>query len=149
MFKKPMTAALLSLLVGTPALGQAWAEKMFHTTKHDFGSLAAGAKAEYEFVFTNIYMGEVSVASARSSCSCTSVKVTEPILRTYQKGAVVASINTRAFRGRRGATITVTFDNPARAQVQLQVQCNIRGDVVLQPESINLDNVDRGTAEAR
>jgi hypothetical protein len=145
MLRIPVTAVLLSLLASGPVLAQSWAKKMFETTQHDFGSLARGAKAEYEFVFTNIYVGEVSVASVRSSCSCTSVRVKEPILQTYQKGAIIASINTRAFRGRRGATITVAFDKPARARVQLDVKCDIRGDVVLQPESINLGSVDHGT----
>jgi hypothetical protein len=145
MFKHVVSAVLLIPLANSPVLAQAWATKMFETTQHDFGSLAKGAKAEYEFVFTNIYVGEVSVGSVRSSCSCTSVKVKEPILQTYQKGAVVASINTRAFRGHRSATVTVTFDKPVHAQVQLQVKCNIRGDVVLQPESINLGSIDQGT----
>ena len=126
------------------AVAETWARKMFETTSHDFGPLARGSKAEFEFVFTNIYLGDVNVASARSSCACTAVKVKEPRLKTYQKGAIVASINTRAFLGSRAATITVTFDEPMYAQVQLHVTCHIRGDVLVQPETVDFGSVEQG-----
>ena len=74
------------------ASADTWASKMFETTSHEFGALARGSKAEFEFVFTNIYLDDVNVASVRSSCSCAAVRVKEPLLKTYQKGAIIASI---------------------------------------------------------
>ena len=62
---------------------------------------------------------------------------------------IIASINTRAFLGQRAATITVKFDKPMQAQVQLQVTCNIRGDVLVQPETIDLGNVEQGQSAAK
>ena len=141
-----VTACPLFFLAWAPchAVAETWARKMFETTSHDFGTLARGSKAEFEFVFTNSYLGDVNVASVRSSCACAAVRVKEPLLKTYQKGAIVASINTRAFLGRRAATITVTFDEPMHAQVQLHVTCHIRGDVLVQPETVDFGNVEQG-----
>jgi len=146
MFRKTASLLLLILLVGTPAPGQDWARKMFKVTRHDFGSVARGAKAEFAFELSNIYLEDVHIASVRSSCGCTSLRIQNPLLKTYEKGAIVAKYNTRAFTGRKGATVTVTFDKPYYAQVQLHVTGNIRSDVVVEPGSVELGSVDQGDA---
>jgi hypothetical protein len=119
---------------------------MFATRSHDFGTVARDAKAEFEFVFKNKYVPDVRVAGTRVSCSCISTRVRNPHLKTYQEGAVVAKLNTAAYRGPRRVTITVTFDRPYRATVQLQVKGYIRGDVVFQPSGIDFGEVDQGAA---
>lgn len=136
---------LVSLAPALPAEGQSWAGEMFETTTHDFGAVARRAKAEYEFVLTNPYLEDVHVASARSTCGCTIVTVKKPLLKTYEKGAIVATLNTGAFLGQRSATITVTFDQPNDARVQLHVKGYIRDDVVLEPNSVRFGAVDHGT----
>ncbi|OHB81651.1 MAG: hypothetical protein A2V98_06890 [Planctomycetes bacterium RBG_16_64_12] len=132
------------LLAGSPAVGQQWAEKMFETTTHDFGSVARQAQAESRFVLTNIYLEDVHVASARPSCGCISTGIEQPLLKTYEKGAIVATLDTRAYRGRRDVTITVTIDRPFYAQVQLHVDAYIRDDVLVEPGAVVLGTVDRG-----
>ena len=144
MLRKAGFAVLLTILAALPVFGQEWARKMFEQRSHDFGSVAQGAKAEYEFVLSNIYVEDVHIAAVRSSCGCTSPRIKEPLLKTYEKGAIVASFNTRSFRGRKGATITVTFDKPSYAQVQLHARGYIRSDVVLSPGCVHLGSVDQG-----
>jgi hypothetical protein len=122
---------------------------MFDATRHDFGTVARGAKAEYQFVFTNIWMEDVHVSGVRASCGCTSVSVINPLLKTYQKGALVAKFNTDKFLGSRRATLTVTFDQPFPATVQLQVSGNIRSDVVVDPAGVVLGDIDQGTPVTR
>ena len=145
MARRAVLAFLLALFTGSPAGAQQWAKKMFQTTTHDFGSVARGAKAEYEFVLKNIYLKDVQIASVRSSCGCTTPRIKKPLLKTYEKGAIVASINSHTFLGRQGATITVTLDKPRYAQVQLQVAVYVHRDVVFQPAGVELGSVDRGT----
>ena len=137
---------LLSIVLGvSPAFGQEWARKMFEQTRHDFGYVARDGKAEFEFVLSNIYLKDVHIARVRSSCGCTSPRIKQALLKTYEKGAIVASLNTRSFLGRKGATITVVFDKPSYAEVQLHVSGYIRDDVVLNPGSVQLGSVDQGT----
>lgn len=144
-----MVRSLISTLVlvavcAAPSAAEQWAVDMFETTKHDFGTVARGAKVEYRFVLKNRYLQDVHIASVRSSCGCTQVRIEKPLLKTYETGAIVATIDTRSFQGQRGATITVTFDQPRWAQVQLQDSVFIRSDVVFEPGSVALGEIDKG-----
>lgn len=121
---------------------QEWATKMFSTTSHNFGTVAKGSKTEYRFVFRNIYKEPLHVVGVRTSCGCTSPEVTVRDLKTHETGEVVAKFNTRTFLGQHGATLTVTFDKPYYAEVQLRVAGNIRGDVTFEPPFVDLGNVD-------
>jgi hypothetical protein len=145
MFRKVSIGLIVSLAMVSSAYSQDWAKKMFETHYHDFGTIARGAKAEFEFKFSNLYMEDVHVVSAHASCGCTSVRIENPNLKTYEKGAIVAHINSDSFFGKRGATITVTIDKPVYAEVQLQVAANIRTDVVFTPGSVQFGTIEQGT----
>jgi len=143
---------LLSFVVA--ATGQAqdpqeWAVKMFDATKHDFGPVARGLKTEHRFKIKNIYEQNVHIASVRSTCNCTTPQIVKPDLATWETGEIVAEFNTRQFIGQKSAVVTVTFDKPRFAEVQLQVAGFIRSDVVLQPGEIDFGNVDVGTPAER
>jgi hypothetical protein len=144
-------AVALALLVlgGDVAWGQEWAKKMFPVTSHNFGTVAKGSKTEYRFVFRNIYKEDVHVVGVRTSCGCTSPEVTVRDLKTHETSEIVAKFNTRTFLGQHGATLTVTFDKPFHAEVQLRVAGNIRGDVTFDPPFIDLGNVDLGKGAER
>jgi hypothetical protein len=131
-------------LLAAPVSAQEWARKMFEVHSHDFGAVARGAKVEFNFSFSNIYEEDLHVAGVRSSCGCTTPHISKDTLKTYEKGAVVASFNTRAFQGQKNATVTVTFDKPFYAEVQLQVSGYIRTDVVLSPGAVEFGTVDHG-----
>jgi len=135
----------MAVLACSVAAGQEWARKMFQSTRHDFGTVAAGAKTQYEFALKNIYVEDVHLASVRTSCGCTSPSIKKEWLKTYETGAIEAVFNTRTFSGSRGATLTVTIDKPFFAEVQLQVNGYIRRDVVLDPGAVDLGTVDQGS----
>ncbi len=135
---------LLVVLACSSATAQQWARKMFETTSHDFGTVAAGAKAEYKFVLKNIYLKEVHVAGVRHSCGCVDVRIEKPHLKTYEKGAIVATVDSNSMRGQRSSTITVVIDKPYYAEVRLVASVYIRGDVTLEPSGILFGSVDRG-----
>ncbi len=144
MIRKVAAPLLLVVLASSTVFADDWARKMFETTEHNFGTIARGAKAEYEFPLTNVYLEDVHIASVHSSCGCTSPSIKEPVLKTYQKGAIIAKVNSDRFLGQKGATITVTFDKPFYAEVQLHVSSYIRSDVVFQPGSVQFGSIDQG-----
>ncbi|HBU37381.1 MAG TPA: hypothetical protein DEB70_06195 [Planctomycetaceae bacterium] len=131
-------------LLAVPASAQEWAEKMFSVTSHNFGTVAKGSKTEFRFIYRNLYEEDVHVSSVRTSCGCTQPAITKKLIETHETGEIVAAFNTRTFLGQHGATLTVTFDQPFYAEVQLRVAGNIRGDVTFEPASVNLGNVDLG-----
>jgi hypothetical protein len=57
--------------------------------------------------------------------------------------------NTHLFLGHRSATITVQFDKPYPATVNLQVSGYIRSDVVLEPRSLDFGSVEQGDARSK
>ena len=75
---------------------------MFKTTEHDFGTVARGSKAEFDFTLSNLYVDDVHIVTAYSSCGCTSVDVVDPTLKTYEEGFVRAVFNTPTFLGSTG-----------------------------------------------
>ncbi|MBX7075240.1 MAG: DUF1573 domain-containing protein [Pirellulales bacterium] len=138
------------LLLASNAAAQEWARKMFDHTTHDFLGVARGSTVQHRFKLTNPYKEDVHIASVRSSCGCTTPEFNKDTLKTYETGDVIATFNTRAFTGQRGATITVTFDKPFYAEVQLKVSGYIRTDVVLHPAGVAFGSVDVGSpAEER
>ena len=112
-------------------------------------ALCAWLKAEFNFTLSNIYLEDVHIVTAYSSCGCTSVDVVKPTLKTYEEGAIHAVFNTPTFQGSRSATITVVIDKPLSAEVLLHVRGIIRGDVVFDPGSIQLGDVPEGTLVQR
>ena len=122
---------------------------MFTETSHNFGTVAKGSKTEHRFTFKNGYREDVHVSGVRTSCGCTSPVVTKRDLKTNEVSEVVATFNTRTFLGAHGATVTVTFDKPFHAEVQLRVDGNIRGDVMFDPPVVDLGNVDVGSGVER
>ena len=133
----------------TRAPAQEWAVKMFDHTSHDFGSVARGAKVDHTFTIENIYEEPAHIASVRSSCGCTSTKLTRNRLTTWQKAELTASVDTRNFLGQKDTTLTIVFDEPFPAEVQLQLYCYIRSDVVVQPGSVQFGSVRRGESLER
>ncbi|HUT11845.1 MAG TPA: DUF1573 domain-containing protein [Thermoguttaceae bacterium] len=144
MLRRTLLIFAVVVPLASPVQAQKWAEKMFETKSHDFGTIARGAKAEYEFVLKNIYVQEVHVASVSVSCGCTTPGIKQALLKTYEQGAILANINSDKFTGPQSSTITVTFDKPAYAKVQLHVKVDIRPDVLVEPEAVQLGEIEQG-----
>ncbi len=120
---------------------------MFTERSVDFGAVPRAAKIEHEFVVTNPYNEAVHISHVRSSCGCTQPRIEHDTLQPHEQGKIVARFNTQAFTGQRGATVTVTFDRPQWAEVQLHVRGYIRTDVVLNPTFANFGSVAEGKPE--
>ena len=131
------------------ASAQSWAEKMFTTTSHDFRSVGRGAKADFRFEFRNLYEEDVRVAAVRTSCGCTTPTLTTKLLRTHETGAVVATLNTNSFIGNKSAVITVVFDKPYYAEVQLRVSGYIRTDITFDPPEVSFEELAPGQTNER
>lgn len=140
---------LLSTFLTGSVQGQDWVKAMFEETTFDFGNVPRGAKAEYSFKLTNKYQEDVHIVDVRSSCGCTlpRVKQGQDTLRTYQEGEIICAFDTRSFIGPKSAVVTVVFDKPFYGEMQLNVQGNIRSDIVTEPGEIQFGEVDRGSSQ--
>jgi len=130
------SAALLSIISVT-CVADDWAKKMFTETDHDFRTVGRGTKSEFHFELKNVFKEDVHIASVRTSCGCTTPIVTKDTLKSYETGAVIAKFNTETHIGEKSAVLTVVFDRPFYAEVQLTVRGNIRTDVTFTPAEVN------------
>src|SRR5438067_1611998 len=121
-----------------------WAQKMFTAVSHDFGHVARGAKAEFAFELQNIYEEDIHIADVRTSCGCTTPTISKPTLKTWEKGSIVATLNTCSFVGQRDSTLTVVIDKPFYADVQLTIAGYIHSDVDFQPGVAALGDIEQG-----
>jgi hypothetical protein len=127
MFRHSIVLAFfVSCVVSQRASAEQWVDKMITTQKHDFGSVARGADTVFRFPIKNIYKQDMELVSIRSSCGCTTPTLENKLLKTGDVGYVVASFNTRTFKGVHGATLTLTvaFNDKGRrvtGEAQLRV----------------------------
>ena len=137
--------ALLWIAASIPsALGQQY-QNLFKERSHDFGTVARSAKTEHRFYFENPFSTAIHVRSVRTSCGCTTPSIVTQTVEPGQVGCILAVFNTATHSGARGATITVTFDKPSLAEVQLNVKGYIRSDVVFTPGEVAFGKVPEGT----
>ena len=139
-----LVATCLLVSVADVGLAQSWARQLFQKTSHDFGTVARAAKTEHVFEFTNRLNRDVHIRGVRVSCGCTTPKVETYTVKSGEKGAVRAILNTRSFKGAVKATITVVFDRPNYAEVQLNVKGYVRRDVVLNPGGADFGSISQG-----
>ena len=128
-------ALLVLLLTTSTAPAQDWAKNMFKHTSHDFGTVARG-QSRASLPPGEHLSGKCSIASAHVSCGCTTLEIPTQIVKTWDKAEVIARVNTLAHLGQKDVTITVVFDKPFPAEVQLHTHCYIRSDVVVQPGAV-------------
>ena len=124
----------LQLPLVSSVFAQQWAESMFEERRHPFGNVAIGVEAVHRFKFKNPYPEDVHIASVTSSCGCTTPFWPKSAIKFGETGEVIAKLNTDGrFKEDKSATLTVVFDRPYRAEVQLQVTSYISPDVVIKP----------------
>jgi len=139
----PLIAMLVSADLGG---AQEWAQKMFKTTTHDFGILARGSKPDFSFDLTNEYKEDVHITGVRSSCGCTIPTVSKATLKTWETGQIVCRFDTIGHIGAKTSAVTVTFDKPFTAEVQLNIRGHVRRDIVMQPGTVEFGQVRQGVS---
>lgn len=83
----------------------------------------------------------------RSSCGCTTATFNKKEIAPFGTGEIIADFNTRSFLGKKSATITVSFAQPFRNEIQLIVSGYIRSDIVFDPGAVDFKSVDAGVAK--
>ena len=137
--------APLALFFGASiARGEERIHQLFSKSLHDFGNVGRNTKAEYAFEFHNPYRQPIHIVSVRSSCGCTTPSVPRKTIPPGESGLILAQFNTRSFIGTKSANITVVFDQPHFAEVQLTVIGNIRSDISTEPGEIRFGDVPIG-----
>lgn len=144
---RTLVATAMAIAVWASTVSATQLSSMFLITNHDFGTVARAAKTEHRFYFNNPYSQPLHVRSVRTSCGCTTPTVETEIVPPGGRGSILAKFNTGTHTGSRAATLTVTFDKPTFAEIQLHVKGYIRSDVVFQPGEATFGNIMQGESK--
>ncbi|VAX38584.1 hypothetical protein MNBD_PLANCTO02-2040 [hydrothermal vent metagenome] len=123
---------------------QQWAEKMFSATKHDFGTVAQGSKAQHRIIITNLYKEDVHISNVRTTCGCTAAKPSVDSLKSREKAYIQITMDTNRFKNHKNSNVIVTFDAPLYAEVRIPIHAFIRTDIVMNPGSISFNSAEKG-----
>ncbi|MGQ0633320.1 MAG: DUF1573 domain-containing protein [Planctomycetaceae bacterium] len=148
---RTVAMALSLLLAGATARAQdAWAYAMFEKTDYNFGVVARGAEARFQLKLVNNGPETVHIVGTGTRCACASARAVQETLAPGQAGAIEISFDTKKYVHLRETSLLVSFDRPARADVQIPVKIYIRTDVVVTPGEAAFGVVSMGsTAERR
>ncbi len=121
------------VLAGQACSGQAWSDKLFLESAHDFGTVARGTKLRYTFWLVNTTNSEIKILSWRAKCGCTDVKVGAREIPPGTRTPIEATLDTTRFQGTKNSGLTLVLNGPEYAEKDLNLSCFIRGDVLLDP----------------
>jgi hypothetical protein len=137
-----------------------WANKIFGGQPgaviiQDFGIVAGGTQLQTTLKMTNIYKVPLTITKVEMSCSCVSSSPdTKPgspqvVLQPNQTGDFVIKMDGTRFQGHKEVTVDVTFGPQFVSTARILVKANAVQNVVLNPGSIEFENVGRGQPSLR
>jgi hypothetical protein len=86
---------------------------------------------------------DIHIANWRTKCGCTDVKVGARLIPPGTQTTIEATINTTNFQGYKPSGLTLTLDRPSWVEVDLNLSCFIRSDIVLNPGQLDFGIVRR------
>src|SRR5262249_52791863 len=122
-----------------------WADGLFDQLSKDFGSVPRGTTMTHRFRVVNKTGNPVNIFSVRVSCGCVTASATRTYLQPGEEAHVVTQMDSSRFIGARSVTVYVQFDRPNFEEVRLWVQANARNDFNVNPATLSVGQVKRGS----
>jgi hypothetical protein len=134
-----------TVLCAGEAWGQGldWVASALPERAYDFGTVARGSQVRHAFPLVNRSDQEIRIVDWRTKCGCTNVRVGSKVIPPGTQTTIEATIDTSKFLGFKPSGLTLVFDRPAFVEVDLNLTCFIRGDIVMTPGQIDFGIVRR------
>ncbi len=140
----PVVAALVVALA-LPAPAADWTDAVFPERSHDFGTVARGSKVHHSFKLINSTNQDIHIETWRTKCGCTDVRVGARDIPPGTQTVIEAVVDTTKFSGYKASGLVLVLDRPMRAEIDLNLTCFIRSDVMLNPGQVDFGVVNRST----
>jgi hypothetical protein len=114
---------------------------VFPERTHDFGNVARGSQVRHAFPVVNRTASDVRIVNWQTKCGCTNVRVGARVIPPGTQTTVEATIDTTKFQGQKATGLTLFVDGPVPAQIELNLTCFIRGDILLNPGQFDFGTV--------
>jgi hypothetical protein len=132
-------------MTGITARGQEpdWVTTALPERSYDFKTVARGSKIRHAFPIVNRTNTEIRIADWRTKCGCTDVRVGSKVIPPGTQTTIEATIDTTKFVNFKASGLTLVLDRPSFANVDLNLTCFIRGDIMMNPGQIDFLTVRR------
>ncbi|MGZ3388679.1 MAG: DUF1573 domain-containing protein [Isosphaeraceae bacterium] len=144
--RRTMLMGLLGMVISSPAVraqGLDWVASALPERAYDFGTVARGSQVRHAFSLINRSDQEIRIADWRTKCGCTNVRVGAKVIPPGTQTTIEATIDTTKFLGYKPSGLTLIFDRPAFVEIDLNLTCFIRGDIVMNPGQMDFGIVRR------
>jgi hypothetical protein len=126
----------------TPAGPQPRVE--FEKLTHQFGVIGDEREVAYEFKFRNTGDSNLEIFELKGSCGCTVPALEKKVYAPGESGQIKVIYNPNNRRGKQHTTVTVTTNDPIRAQLTLGVESEVKPTIMTDPQVASLGQVERG-----
>lgn len=109
--KRKLGSILTLCLLFAGFTASAQGELKFEKETHDFGTIAEGTQATYEFKVTNVGNQPVVIANVQPACGCTTPDWTKDPILPGKSGIIKASYNSTGRPGPFHKSITITSNS--------------------------------------
>ena len=111
--------AALMVFSARPAAAQTLFDSLFPERSKDLGTVARGTKIRHTFRLVNTSDQDVHILHYQTKCGCTEVKIGARDIPPGTQTTIEATIDTTRFQNLKVSGLTVYFDRPQTAQVDL------------------------------
>src|SRR5262245_40932226 len=126
------------------ASAQSWVDSTVPEKSFDFGTVARGSKLKHSFRVVNTTNRDIHIAATRPKCGCTDVKVGAHDIPPGTQTVIEATLDTTKFVGYKPSGLTLVIDRPVFVEIDLNLTCFIRGDILVNPGAADFVVVSRG-----
>ena len=123
-----------------------WTATVFPERSHDFGTVARGSKVRHSFPIVNSTDQIIHIASYRTKCGCTDVRLGAKDIPPGTRTVVEAVIDTTNFQGYKPSGLVLTLDRPVALDIDLNLTCFIQSDLTLSPGAVDFGIVNRAAS---
>jgi hypothetical protein len=121
----PAGAVAPQAVAPAPATNGVGPKIQFADPIYDFGRIRAGDIVKYSYIFTNIGNQVLEVTAVQPGCGCTTAGEWTKKVEPGQVGQVPIQFNSHNFNGQVAKTISVRCNDPAQANLVLQLKGTI------------------------
>lgn len=144
--RRMLTIGILVTLTASGAAhaqGLDWVNTALPERAYDFGTVARGSQIRKAFPLVNRTDQEIRIVDWRTKCGCTNVRVGAKVIPPGTQTTIEATIDTTRFSGYKPSGLTIIFDRPSYVEVDLNLSCFIRSDIVTNPGQLDFGIVRR------
>ena len=110
---------------------------------HEFGIIDKGDQATTAFAFTNTGNAQLEISEVKTSCGCTSAKLSKLSYQPGESGEIPISFDSTRFDGVIQKTITVVTNDAENPRKQLRITGTVQAEVNINPAHFTVYDVKR------